>query len=96
MDAFRREDYKTAFRKWKPLAEQGNCEAQYNLGGLYFLGKGAKSDLIEAHKLMSIGIASGAKDLKGGMGIELVQRNMTHKQILKAEKEAFKWMEKHN
>ena len=32
LDAFNKGDYATALREWKPLAEQGNADAQFNLG----------------------------------------------------------------
>ena len=33
-------DFATALREWKPLAEQGDADAQYNLGLMYRKGKG--------------------------------------------------------
>ena len=30
--AYQTGDYATALREWRPLAEQGNANAQYNLG----------------------------------------------------------------
>ena len=45
LDAFNCGDYQTALREWGPLAEQGNPDAQYNLGFLYAEGRGvAQSD----------------------------------------------------
>ena len=38
--AYKRGDYETALRVWKPLAEQGNVRAQFNLGVLYRDGQG--------------------------------------------------------
>ncbi len=38
--AYNRGDYGTAFSEWKPLAEQGNAGAQFNLGQMYFYGRG--------------------------------------------------------
>ena len=38
--AFKRGDHAAALRLWKPLADQGDRAAQYNLGLLYELGKG--------------------------------------------------------
>src|SRR5512141_173300 len=38
--AYERGDYKTAYRLFKPLAEQGNADAQYNLGIMYDHGQG--------------------------------------------------------
>ena len=33
-------DYSTAMREWRPLAEQGNAGAQFNLGIMYEKGQG--------------------------------------------------------
>ncbi len=35
VDAWERGDYATAYREWKPLAEQGDSDAQYNLATWY-------------------------------------------------------------
>ena len=32
LDAAKSGDFATALREWRPLAEQGNANAQYNLG----------------------------------------------------------------
>lgn len=50
MDANNREDYATALREWRPLAEQGNALAQYNLGLLYRKGRGVPQDDVQARK----------------------------------------------
>jgi len=39
-DAYDREDYATALKEWRPLAEQGNADAQFNLGVMYEQGQG--------------------------------------------------------
>ncbi|MDP6230648.1 MAG: hypothetical protein QF913_00560 [Nitrospinaceae bacterium] len=38
--AAQRGDYKTAYELWLSLAEQGNVDAQYNLGQMYAEGRG--------------------------------------------------------
>ncbi len=38
--AYKRGDYATALREWRPLAEQGYAGAQYNLGFMYYNGQG--------------------------------------------------------
>ena len=38
------------FDEWKPLAEQGIAEAQYNLGLMYAKGQGVEQDFMEAFK----------------------------------------------
>ena len=40
LDTAKRGDYATALREWKPLAEQGDADAQYNLGLMYANGHG--------------------------------------------------------
>lgn len=48
LTAYDRGDYATAFSEWRPLAEQGNPDAQYNLGVLYDQGQGVPQDESEA------------------------------------------------
>ena len=38
MAAYDRGDYATALQEWRPLAEQGHADAQYNLGMMYDKG----------------------------------------------------------
>ncbi len=40
--------YGIALREWRPLAEQGNAKAQYNLGVMYRNGHGVPQDDAEA------------------------------------------------
>jgi hypothetical protein len=44
MAAFARGDYTTALRLLRPLADQGDAQAQYNLGVLYDNGQGVVSE----------------------------------------------------
>jgi len=48
--AYARGDYATALRLLRPLAEQGDAQAQYNLGVLYDNGRGVPQDNAEAMK----------------------------------------------
>ncbi len=48
--AYNRGDFATAIREWRPLAEQGNAKAQYNLGFMYRNGQGVPQDDAEAVK----------------------------------------------
>ena len=43
-------DFATALREWKPLAEQGNADAQNNLGLMYREGQGVPQDYKTAVK----------------------------------------------
>ncbi len=46
--AYDRGDYATALREWRPLAEQGNANAQLLLGLMYDNGQGVPQDYAEA------------------------------------------------
>ena len=48
LDAYKRGDYDTAMTEWRPLAEQGDAEAQWFLGSMYYQGKGVPQDDQEA------------------------------------------------
>ena len=48
MAAVSRGDYATAYRLWRPLADQGNASAQYNLGFMYDNGQGVPQDYAAA------------------------------------------------
>jgi TPR repeat protein len=46
--AYKRGDYETELRLLRPLADNGNAQAQSLLGGLYFAGQGVLQDYSEA------------------------------------------------
>ncbi len=48
--AYERGDYASTLREWKPLAEQGNASAQYNIGFMYANRQGVRRDYGEAAK----------------------------------------------
>jgi uncharacterized protein len=46
--AYQRGDYGVAFRRWRPLAEQGDARAQAELGRMYNTGEGVAQDRVQA------------------------------------------------
>ena len=44
LTAIEKQDYETAYKQFKELADKGNAEAQYNLAIMYRQGKGVKQD----------------------------------------------------
>jgi TPR repeat protein len=48
VEAAEKGDFATALREWRPLAEQGDAVAQYNLGLMYKKGDGVPQDDKEA------------------------------------------------
>jgi hypothetical protein len=49
--AYGRKDFATAIAIWRPLAEQGNAEAETLLGAMYWSGEGVPRDHREAARL---------------------------------------------
>ncbi len=48
VEAYDQGDYETSFAESRPLAAQGDVEAQYMLGYLYSRGEGVRRDLVRA------------------------------------------------
>lgn len=67
-EAYQREDYAAAYRIWKPLAEQGNAAAQYNLGLLYQHGLGVERQLAVAVKWYGLAAQNGDADAQTVIG----------------------------
>ena len=59
LEAYDRADYQTALKLWKMEAEQGNANAQYNLGFLYDNGQGVKKDFVSAVKYLERAMGLG-------------------------------------
>jgi TPR repeat protein len=48
LDAYQKGDFATAAKEWRPLADEGEPEAQFNLGLLYLDGHGVPQNPAEA------------------------------------------------
>lgn len=59
LTAYRERDYASALKDWRPLAEQGDAGAQYNLGMMYDLGQGVPRNYVEAVKWWRLAAAQG-------------------------------------
>ncbi len=60
--AFQRGDYRAALAAWKELAAAGSSSAMYNIGVMYFAGRGVDADQAEAVRWF----ASAARAQNGG------------------------------
>ena len=78
------EDDIEAVRWYRLAAEQGNANAQFNLGTMYDTGEGVPEDDIEAYALFSIAAAQGIEKAKRRK--ERLSKNMTRAQIDEAQK----------
>ncbi len=70
--AYDRGDYETALREWRPLAEQGDADAQFNLGVMYDIGQGVAQDYAEAAKWYRRGAEQGDADAQYNLGVMYV------------------------
>ena len=62
-------DFATALREWTPLAEQGNADAQYNLGLMYKKGEGVTQDYKIALKWYKLSAEQGNADAQSNLGV---------------------------
>jgi uncharacterized protein len=103
--ANRKKDYKTAYKLWLPLAEQGGnkascsegvaCKmAQFNVGTMYYKGRGVPQDYKEAGKWYRLfteqgGVTKGfgAKDAHNKLGL----MSLKGQGVPQDYKEAGKW-----
>jgi TPR repeat protein len=67
--AAKKGDFATALRLWTPLAEQGDIEAQFNLGMLYADGKGVAQNYKTAVKLFMLSAEQGDADAQSNLGV---------------------------
>jgi len=56
---YRARDYRTALTNWLPLAQNGNDNAQFFVGGLYADGAGVPRDVVRAHVWWSLAATTG-------------------------------------
>ena len=87
VNAFENGDFAAALGEWQPLAEQGNSDAQYNLGLMYENGDGVARDDTEALKWYRLSADLG--DAKAQYKLGLMYNN--GKGVPQDYKEAVKW-----
>ncbi len=91
-EAYQRGDYATALREWKPLAEQGQASAQYNLGLMYANGEGVPEDDVYAYMWWNLAAAQGNKD--NSQNKNILSKEMTSSQIEEAQRLSRECMKK--
>ena len=85
-DAYDRSDYETALKEWRPLAEQGNAEAQFRMGRLYDYVQ-QYQDLQEAIRWYRLAAEQGLPAAQNSLGLRYsIGRGVPHDY-----KEAVRW-----
>jgi uncharacterized protein len=86
-------DYKKSMNWLKWSAAQGNNRAQSKIGEAYYYGKGVAKDFVQAYKWLIIAYRNfddESRELR-----ELIEKQITDKQIIEAKQLAREWMKKH-
>ena len=73
-DAYERQDYKTAYKLWLPLAEQGDALAQALLGEMYEKKRGVPQDYKEAFKWYRLAAEQGDAFAQFELGVMYDER----------------------
>ena len=85
--AYIRGDYATALQEWKPLAERGDADAQYNLGVMFKQGNGVPQDYKQAAKWYRRAADQGNSRAQVALG-EMIQTGIG---VPQDYKQAAKW-----
>lgn len=73
IDAWQRSDYSGAVAIWRPLAEKGDADAEFNLGQAYRLGRGVPINLAAAKTWFERAATQGHVDAQTTLGLLLFQ-----------------------
>jgi uncharacterized protein len=88
VDAWSRGDYPTAIKEWRPLAINGDADAQFNLGQAYKLGRGVPVDFKLAEGWYRKAADQGHFQAEDNLGLILFQNGDRAKAMPYIEKSA--------
>ena len=86
IDAWQRSDYSGAVTIWRPLAEKGDADAEFNLGQAYRLGRGVPTNLSAAKTWFERAANQGHVDAETTLGLLLFQNG--------EQADGLKWLKK--
>jgi TPR repeat protein len=88
--ASQRGDYEAAYRLWSPLAEQGDAQAQYNVGWMCDNGKGVAQSTAEAVKWYEKSAAQNFAAAQTNLGVLYA----TGRGVVQNYAQAVRWYQK--
>ncbi len=94
--AYDRKDFKTAFEEFKKHAQQGDADAQYFPGTMYFEGTGVPQDYVLAHMWFNLAASRVGYILRElyTKTRNAMAKKMTPSQIEEAQRLARRWKPK--
>lgn len=75
VDAWAQGDYAKALKVWRPLAQAGDADAQFNLGQAYKLGRGVPQDMNAALDWYQKALVQGHRQAEDAFGLLLFQQS---------------------
>ena len=86
--AWQKGDYAAALKEWRPLAEQGSRDAQYNVALAYEEGKGVPQNYAEAAKWIARAANQGQVEAQHDLGAMYGRGEGVKRDYV----QAYKWM----
>src|ERR1043165_3352905 len=81
IDAWAAQNYGEAIRIWRPLADRGDADAQYNLAQAYFLGRGVPQNMTLAEQWYERAARQGHPEATANYGLLLFQNGRRQEAI---------------
>ena len=81
IEAWRAGNYEAAVREWRPLAERGDADAQFNLAQAYKLGRGVPLDLAQARNWYERAARQGHAQAEANLGLLLFQNEQREEAV---------------
>jgi TPR repeat protein len=81
IDAWAAQDYDRAIQIWRPLADRGDADAQYNLAQAYFLGRGVPQNMTLAEQWYQRAARQGHPEATANYGLLLFQNGRRQEAI---------------
>ena len=73
VDAWQAGNFDAAVKEWRPLADKGDADAQFNMGQAYKLGRGVPTDLRLAQSWYERAAQQGHEQAQANLGLILFQ-----------------------
>lgn len=88
VEAWQAGNYDEAIRQWRPLADRGDADAQYNLAQAYFLGRGVPQNMTLAEQWYQRAARQGHEEAEANYGLLLFQNGRRREALPYVERAA--------